>query len=347
MADMRAAARAKRALDQSRAAAVELVRGMGAEKTRALLERSAEALRARLQAVAGSLGPDTYTVVQLRAALAQVQHVLVTTTLPALRDAVVDSAEEAGRAGAQHTVDYLAAADRAFRGAGEQPLPLRVAGMLHEGVSGARASVLRRLASEPAPRGKHRGPRKKVRVGILARYGIETVGAFEEELRVGLVAKKSWTEMRESITKRSPFLQGKPSHWAHRIVRTEVMSAHGAAAHHSIQQANRDLGGGMLKILSETFDDRTAADSWDDHGQCRRPDEDFENWYGPFPYPAGRPNDRAIIVPHRQRWPLPDYLQPKTDEEVEEAWRREGHKKDMPSRSLISTVPGFGHDEGL
>jgi hypothetical protein len=342
MPDLRGAAAAKRALDQSRAAAMELVRGMGADRTRELLEQSARALETKIAAVLPALGENTFTVVQLRATLAHVRSVLVQVTLPRLRDVVVDATESAGRAGAQHTVDYLVAADRAFRGQGEQPLPLRQAGMLHEGVSGARASVLRRLASEPAPKGRHHRGRQRARVGILSRYGIETVGAFEQELRVGLVAKKSWTEMREAITKRSPFLQGKPAHWAHRIVRTEIMSAHGAAAHHSIQRANQDLGGGMLKVLSETFDDRTAADSWADHAQVRRPDEDFENWYGPFPYPAGRPNDRAVVVPHMQRWPLPEYLQQKTDEEVEEAWRAEGHKKPCPERPLMSTVDGFG-----
>ena len=104
------------------------------------------------------------------------------------------------------------------------------------------------------------------------------------------------------------------------------------------------------KILSETFDDRTEWDSYNDHGEVRLPEEEFEfvsssgeSWG--FQHPPNRPNDRSTVLPHRTRWPLPDELRPRTQDEVEEAWVREGHKSEMPERPEMSTVPGFGEPD--
>ena len=333
---------ARDALEASRRAAVEMVQGAGARRTNELLERSAALLRDKLASVAPSLGEDSFTVAQLRATLAQVQHVLVSVTIPALHGTVVDVSRDAAADSARMTATFMAAADKAYRGVGDQPIALKSAAMMEAGVQGAHASVLRRLASSGDPNVKGASRRKhRAKPGILARYGIETVKDFEQTLQAGMIAKRSWVDMREDITRRSPFLQGKPSYWAHRIVRTEVMAAHNSSAHHSIVKAKEQLPD-MLKILSETFDDRTAADSYADHGQVRRPEEEFENWYGTFPYPPGRPNDRAVVVPHRARWPLPDELQPMSDDEIDEAWAREKRKGDPPERPLMSTVPGFG-----
>jgi hypothetical protein len=338
MASMKAAEAARSALEASRRAAMVLVQGKGATATEAFLKESAEQLERRIAGIAPGVGEDTFTVVQMRATLAQLRHVIAHVTLPGLKAAVVDTAADSAIHGVQHTVDYLVKADRAFRGVGEQPIALREAAMLDKGVMGARASVLRRLVTGVETRkGKDAAP------GILSRYGIETVGEFEKVLQHGLIQKKSWIEMRQDLTDKSPFLQGKPKYWAHRIVRTEVMGAHGASAQGAIVEASKTLTG-MIKILSETFDDRTAADSWADHGQIRRPEESFENWTGEFLHPPGRPNDRAIVVPHRTRWPLPRYLVQKDDDEIAEAWARDGRKGEPPDRPLMSTVPGFGED---
>lgn len=342
MADPSRVKAAKDALEAGRAAAQRLVDGVGAQQADDLLRRSAAELKARLAKIAPSLGEDSFTVVQLRAALAQVQHVLTTVTLPALRDTVVDLGEHAARESTESSYRYLLKADRAFRGAGEQPISINTTSMMDAGMQGSRASVLRRLATGVE---KRRHPRTKrptrARVGILSRYGIETIGHFERELQIGLLARKSWIDMRSDITRHSPFLQGSPKFWAHRIVRTEIMGAHNAAAHHSIVAAGQQLGG-MLKILSAVFDDRTGADSYADHGQVRRPDEEFESWYGSFLHPPDRPNDRGTVVPHRQRWELPEYLEPRSDDEVAERWAFEKRKGEPPERPLMSTVEGFG-----
>lgn len=329
---------ARAVLEANKRAAARLVDDAGVARTQAILKRSAADLEKRLAAIPPALGEDTYTVVQMRAALAQVRHVLVETTIPGLEGVVLRQAEEAARVSAQQTVDYLRVADQAFRGVGEQPLALDAAAMLEQGVRGAKASVLRRLAEGSSPKAK------KAKVGILSRYGIETVKNFEQTLQVGLIAKKSQRQMVEDITAESPFLQGAPKYWAHRIVRTETMNAHNSAANHSIVQASKTLTG-MLKIISETFDDRTGEDSFATHGMIRRPDEQFDSWYGPFDCPPDRPNDRGIVVPHRIRWPIPEYLEPKTDDEIAEAWAAAKRKGEPPERPVISTVPGFGLDD--
>ncbi len=334
---------ARRALALSRRAALDLAHGAGAKRTIALLRASAEELEQRIARLAPGVGDGSYSIVQLRATLEQVRHVLKEVTLPALRDVVVEEGDRAATESARHTVDYLEAADRAYRGVGEQPIALRTASMLESAQQGARSSVLSRLVHGVERRGRKT---KRVKMGILARYGVETVAEFERALQVGLVTKKSWIEMRGDLTKVSPFLRGKPAWWAHRIVRTEVMGAYGAAAHHSIASASQQLPD-MLKILSETFDDRTAWDSYNDHGEVRLPEEEFEfvsssgeSWE--FMHPPNRPNDRSVVLPHRARWPLPDELRPRTQDEVEEAWAREHHKGEMPDRPEMSTVEGFG-----
>jgi hypothetical protein len=343
MANEQAGKAALAALSASRDAALDLAHAAGARATNDLLRRSAADLEARIRQIAPALGEDSFTVVQLRATLAQVRHVLATVTVPGLRSAVVEQGGNAAGASAQHVVDYLAAADRAYRGVGEQPIALRPAAMLESAARGTHSSLLSRLAHGVDRRGRKA---RKAKAGILGRYGLETIGHFEKVLQRGLVAKRSWIEMRGDITRESPFLQGAPAFWAHRIVRTEIATAYGAAAHHSIVEAGKRLDG-MLKIISETFDDRTAWDSYNGSGQVRRPEEDFEfvaasgeTWL--YPHPANRPNDRSALVPHRARWPLPDELRPRTDDEVEEAWARERHKGEMPGRPLMSTVGGFG-----
>ncbi len=338
--DEAAARAARQALEASRENAMRLIQGAGAARTNAMLGRSAEALEERLRRIAPSLGEETFTVVQLRAALAQVKQVLKEVSLPMLKDAVLDTATQAAEKSAKGTVQYLKDADKAFRGVGEQPIALREATMLDAGVQGAKASVLRRLATGvQAVKGKQAGP------GILSRYGMQTVKQFEQELQSGLIAKKSWNEMAEDITTHSPFLQGKPKWWAHRIVRTEVMGAYNKSNHEAIKESAKQLGG-MLQILSATFDDRTGADSYAVHGQVRRVDEPFDSWFGQYEHPPNRPNDREVVVPHRARWPLPDYLEQMSDDEVEERWRELGNKREVPERPLMSTVPGFGGYEG-
>jgi hypothetical protein len=143
--------------------------------------------------------------------------------------------------------------------------------------------------------------------------------------------------MEDEITEQSPFLQGAPAHWAARIVRTEAMGAYGRASWESIREADDELED-MVKIISATFDDRTASDSYATHGQCRRPDQAFQTWYGFMQHPPDRPNDRGVVVPHRVSWKIPPYLAPRERAETLRVWKEEGHKKSMPPIPLITTV---------
>ncbi len=111
-------------------------------------------------------------------------------------------------------------------------------------------------------------PNHPARGGILQRYGESTLTEFEGVLKRAAIQKMPWAEARDAITAKSPFLQGKPAHWAERIVRTEVMNMHNAAAYEGTKHAHKVLGD-VVKILAATFDDRTGADSYAVHGQIR------------------------------------------------------------------------------
>jgi hypothetical protein len=104
------------------------------------------------------------------------------------------------------------------------------------------------------------------------------------------------------------------------------------------REANDQLGD-MVKITSGVFDDRTASDSYASHGQIRLPDEAFETWFGLMQHPPDRPQDRAIVVPHRIAWPIPDYLRWKTNEEIARRWAMEKRKGPMPPRPTMTTIP--------
>src|ERR1700729_4108266 len=322
--------RAQEVLVRDRRMSLGFVQQAGERRTRELLQSTARDLEARLKTAEGLKGPgkDTFTITQLKATLAQVRAVLKP-LINGLGSHLLTQAPLMAEKGAEHTAEYLKAADQAFRGVGQQPLALRTAMMLEAARGGSSASILRRLSGETA---------HPARLGILQRYGVETIGHFETELQKGLLGKKSWAQMREDITAKSPFLQGAPAYWAQRIVRTESMAAQNRGQYEAILQADDDLGD-MCKIVSCVFDDRTGADSVAIHGQIRRPEEPFESWNGAFQHPPDRPNDRASTTPHRIAWPIPPYLAWADAEAIERAWKRDGRKGAPPERPLMTTIP--------
>ncbi len=316
---------AKLALDVDRAHALAAVHAGAGKELRATLERAQRDLETRLAKVGGR--EPTFSVAQMRAALAQVKEV-IRTIVAEMREQLPSNAREASASSAEATMKYLKDLDGVFRGSA-QPLALSEARALTRAISGAETSVLDRISMGPDG--------AKGKVGILQRYGVETVGKFEETLAAGLVSKKPWADLRDEITEASPFLQGAPAHWAERIVRTEVMAASNRGSLEVIRQADEDMGD-MVKIVVAVFDERTASDSYATHGQIRRPDEEFETWYGPIMSPPDRPNDRGSMVPHRVAWPLPGYLKWKSSADVSAAWKREKRKGSPPPRPLMTTV---------
>jgi len=328
---------AREVLATNRGYALGYLQSAGERRTRELLKSAAEDLGKRLKQAEGIRGPgkDSFTAVQLRATLAQVQQ--VTRDLQrGLKGVLLDQAPVAAEKGADAAAVYLASADRSFRGVGQQPLALRTAAMLEAARGGSAGSILRRIMGDPD---------HPAQSGVLKRYGAATVLHFERELQKGVIGKKSRAQMVDDLTERSPFLQGAPRHWAERIVRTESAFAMNLGQLEGAKHANRQLGGDMIKILSAVFDERTGADSANVHGQVRQLGEPFEYvaYDGErqlFDHPPDRPNDRGIFVPHRTVWPVPPSLRAlETDAVVKfyARWKQKFHGRPDP----MSTIPGF------
>lgn len=324
-------AAAKSALDINRKAALGMAERAGAGETRRLLVEAQKDLERRLREAEGLGGPgkDSFTASQLRSMLAQVKQVTRDLNV-GLQGNLTSSARQAAEQATEDTVSYLTDAEKKFRGTAAQPLGLNQATLVNRAVSGSEASLLRRIAEGPeGTKGKQ---------GILARYGGNVLDHFERVLSVGLATKKSMAEMRDEITRKSPFLQGAPAHWAERIVRTETMAAYNKGAHIALVESDEQLGD-MVKIIVAHFDPRTASDSYATHGQIRRPKEPFDTWYGQMMHPPDRPNDRGTTVPHRVSWPIPKNLAWKSDGEILARWRAEKRKGSPPPRPKMTTVP--------
>lgn len=322
-------------LVQNRKDALDLTQKVGSTRTRMMLEKSERELIARISSLRMGANP-TFTREMLRTALVQVQEVLKNMRL-GMEDTLANGALDAARAATEGTVDYLGRVNASFKGL-VAPLNLDVVAMMERAQVGARASVLRRLSSSGegapgAPKDAH-----PAKLGILQRYSMSTIQEFENKFQQGVIQRKSWEEMKTDIVSSSTFLQGKPAFWAERIVRTEMMGAYNRGSWEANREADDQLGD-MLKIVSATFDDRTASDSYAVHGQIRRPDEAFESWFGLYQHPPNRPNDREIVVPHRRSWPIPKYLMQRTDAEIAERWAREKRKGAPPPRPMMSTIP--------
>jgi len=320
---------------KNRAEALDISGRMGEKRLLELLRKADRDLTDRLAQVsrsAGGPGRGTFTHAQLESTRRQVREVARGLSR-GLGKLVVEQGHEAADASAGHLVDYLGRAEKAFRGVASRPLALREASILDAAVSGADATVLRRLASSEAEGDQ------PARTGILQRYGLETVSQFEDVLQVGLVARKPWAEVRADLVEKSPFLQGAPRHWAERIVRTETMAAYNHAAWEGQRAANEELGD-LVKILAAHFDDRTSWDSFQVHGQIRRNEEPFVWAKGLYMYPPNRPNDREVTVPHRISWPIPPTLAWRSNEEAAARWKAEGRKGPMPARpNPMTTIP--------
>jgi hypothetical protein len=315
--------------------AIAYAQEVGLDRVQDLLQSGVEDLQKRLDAKLRHTDRDErFTVTQMRTAIAQLKDTLLW-MVPEMSGIVEEVGGEAAQTSALDTIDYLGRMDEWMqKNAGvTTPLAIREARVMDSAVEGAHSSILHSLSQrgtdeEPSP----------AKMGVLQRYGVETIDHFEGEMRRGLIAQKTWAEMESDLVDNSPFLQGKPAHWAKRIVRTEVMGAYARSSWEAIREVDEQLGD-MVKILVATFDDRTGSDSYAVHGQCRRPEEAFLSWYGYYQHPPNRPNDREIVVPHRISWPISPMMVPVPISSTLARWKLEGHKKPMPPIPLITTVP--------
>lgn len=327
-------------LKLNRASAAQLAQVAGAKKTKTVLKRAEDDLNRRLAAVRGpdGAGASSFSARRMESVLAQVRDVTKETT-KGLRNVLLDQTSAASELATANLVTYMRAANTEFTGIAEMPLALRESLMLERAQAGARSSILNRLASSGEPNAASEDVAEKpAKVGILQRYGAATIEHFEGILQAGFIAEKPWGEVRDELTNASPFLQQAPAFWAERIVRTETMGVLARSSWEGIRSADDDLGD-MVKILAMTDDDRTAWDSYQVHGQIRRPDEAFEWQGGLYMTPPNRPNDREIVVPHRISWPIPPFLKWKTDEQVEQRYKMFRKKGSPGERPEMTTVP--------
>lgn len=292
-----------------------------------MLRDAQDELVRRMAVAVGRSGGETFTYAQMQATLQQIRLLMIQLQ-DGMFGALRSQAGTAATMAAQNTVTFLSATNRAFEGMGVQPLVIDEAAMFSRAVSGAESSILRRIGSNALD---------SRRVGILRRYGLNTVSFFEKRLQLGLLQKKRFEQIQNDLIEESPFLQSHPRQWAERIFRTEGMAAYNKGSHESFLAVD-DGRETFVKIIVAHFDDRTYADSYSTHGQIRRLHEPFDTWRGPIMHPPDRPNDRGSMILHRKQWPLPPYLKWKTDEQVLARWRWEGRKGSPPPRPLMTTV---------
>lgn len=324
----------------NRQKAGDLVQKRGLPRTRALLERAERDLQRRVREAVEGPGDKSFTAEQARATLHQVRHVLATLG-PGLRSSLEDQAGEVAEVAARGSVEYLQAADEAYRGVGTQPLSLDEAAVMDQAVVGARASVARRLASSGEPVKNADGVPHKAKAGLLERYGMGVIEDFEETLQAGVVGRKSFDEMKSDLVAQSPFLQGKPAFWAERLTRSELHGAYNHAAWEATREADEQLGD-VVKIVCATFDARTGEDSYNVHGEIRYPDEafDYVGYDGEhtlFQYPPNRPNDREVVVTHRISWAIPKGLMVLPDGLVKAQYLK--RRRAFHGRPLLTTIP--------
>ena len=334
----------KDVLTLNRQIAFKLADSVGKRRTLDVLEKAQATLVKRLAQV--QPGQGTFTAVQRDVTLRQVQDT-VRALNGDMRTVLLDQADSMADAATEGLFQYLHVAGKEFTGVSGIPLALREAAVLDRAHMGARSSVLYRLGTSGDPDSALENEEEhRAKQGILDRYGIATIGQFEELLQQGMLTQKPFSEIRDELVSASPFLQGQPKFWAERMVRTESMGAYNRAGWEGIREADDELGD-MVKILSATFDERTGWDSYQVHGQIRRPDEAFEWADGLYQSPPNRPNDREIVVPHRISWPIPPYLKWKSDEEVLECYMRQRKKGTPGPRPEMTTVPMEEFGKGL
>src|SRR5690242_6086728 len=193
---------------KNRAEAIDLSSRIGQKKLQRLLEKADADLTRRLAAAtraAGGPGAGTFTHEQLRATLMQVRQV-AKGLQRGLGQLVLEQGKSAADRSTEHLVEYLGKAEKKFRGVGARPLALKEAAILDRAYSGTESTILRRLMSS-GEEGEAPHPGK---LGILDRYGVEVVGKFEDAMQLGMAARRTWPEVRESLVAESPFLQGAP-----------------------------------------------------------------------------------------------------------------------------------------
>jgi hypothetical protein len=263
-------------------------------------------------------------------------------TAGALGNVMLDQVEPSVARGLGSTLGMLEGLEAQYAGVVLGEVPLNVAALLDDSVAANEASLLRRLVADGKPTSQ----------GILQRYTRSTILAIEQQLQVGVLAGASHEEMVQLVTEVSPFLKGAPRYWAERLVRTELQGVYNRAALEGMQDLAKETDD-TVKILSATFDNRTAWDSFMVHGQARNVNEPFD-WFDykgqphAYAHPPNRPNDREVVVVWRLSWgPVPAELLPLPSAVYQAKFMEQYKKRPPPPRPRMSTIPELPYDANL
>lgn len=135
----------------------------------------------------------------------------------------------------------------------------------------------------------------------VARYGMQAITSIQRELTAGVLIGRTFDEMTSRLQRSEPLLSRR---WmAERMVRTECLSSYNLGHMDEMQAQKAEAFPDLKKKLIETFDRRTAQDSYVAHGEVRELNGLFVDGKGRhYLQPPGRPNDRAVVIPWRDAW---------------------------------------------
>lgn len=295
----RARSRAQEIVDQNRD---EVERAIGNKSRRELTRILLDAQR-QIADAQRTTSPDApWTHLDLNQTMVLVQDALGHTT-KRFEHLLEKQREQAYAVGAKSTAEMLTH----FEGGGDngtvRPLAIR------------EALAMRQMALDEHATSVDRYGKRMIHVIRRELQGGIVRGATFEEMTQLLVGKKGprgnvslaatvgpdgkVRRLVEAHTKKGLFVERRG--WAERIVRTEGMRAYAAGADEEIARQKAAFPD-LLRKLVETFDNRTAPDSYVAHGQVRGSKEPFFDGKHTYLRPPGRPNDRACIIPWRKAW---------------------------------------------
>ncbi len=264
-------------LDASRERVERMAEASKREVVRQLVALEAE-LRERLVEQQRAGRGDSWTAADTEATLVQVRELL-------------------GRQGREFKGMLAANATTARR------LGVKSAAAVLHHFEGKRGGPVRPLALEATAAAQN--PLLARHEASVARYGARTIGRIAGVIQRGLLVGDTFSEMTDRLTGKrgAPGVLVQSAGDAARIIRTEGLFAMNAGAHEEALAQRAKRFPDLKKRICETFDSRTAPDSYSVHGQTRELEQPFADAFGhSATHPPLRPNDRAVEIVWRDAW---------------------------------------------
>jgi hypothetical protein len=259
----------------------------GVRKMQKLYAEAQAELRSKLGRLVSERKGQSFTAVNLRLALAQVDDAISFFEQQATRHLNKES-RIAGAVAARHTAHAMKVLEKRYTG-------------LTPVLQVEQAAVVRGLYAkiEPSLLNRHRSS--------MRLYGRPVVEKVKQELSLAILQNETVDEAVERIVGTGGVFENQ--RWrAERIVRTELSYGYHATRLQAMRETQRTDFPDLRKRLVATFDNRTGEDSKELHGQMKPIDEPFV-WRKPdgeieeYMAPPNRPNDRETIIEWRSGWP--------------------------------------------